>query len=381
MGSINHRTTNRSKAIYTERQSENTFNMHRFLIFMTSLACTLSAPQFLSDKANDAGNNCHSEIETVFEDTEEEAVSKVICETEFRDSCETRLEPVCRNVTIGTEECETVENFVCEDNMTNKCSVEKVLRNVSYTETACDTVMMDICEMELRDGVSQAVEGSCVSKPMEECGPVTRFQEEFVDEEVCRNIPIKDCKNVQEEVCKENQEEVCEDVETEKCDILPHEECRQVLELVPKRVSKKVTKVVCQEERQMNEMKKEPNNEADEGVPDINDILEIFGITNIDYENEIEIDDGLRSSSTTSSTPTTTTATTSDTREFLPTSSTPNTMRKMDGSKIIFSDAEINSRNKELENRVYAGRFPSSSTRRTVPRREQIPNSQIFFPE
>ena len=379
--------------------------MHRFLIFMTSLACTLSAPQFLSDKANDAGNNCHSEIETVFEDTEEEAVSKVICETEFRDSCETRLEPVCRNVTIGTEECETVENFVCEDNMTNKCSVEKVLRNVSYTETVCDTVMMDICEMELRDGVSQAVEGSCVSKPMEECGPVTRFQEEFVDEEVCRNIPIKDCKNVQEEVCKENQEEVCEDVETEKCDILPHEECRQVLELVPKRISKKVTKVVCQEERQMDEMKKEPNNEADEGVPDINDILEIFGITNIDYENEIEIDDGLRSSSTTSSTtttttttkttttgtttikttttptPTTTTATTSGTREFLPTSSTQNTMRKMDGSKIIFSDAEINSRNKELENRVYAGRFPSSSTRRTVPRREQIPNSQIFFPE
>merc|ERR1711902_469770 len=387
MGSINHRTTNRSKAIYTERQSENTFNMHRFLIFMTSLACTLSAPQFLSDKTNNAGNNCHSEIETVFEDTEEEAVSKVICETEFRDSCETRLEPVCRNVTIGTEECETVENFVCEDNMTNKCSVE----------------------MELRDGVSQAVEGSCVSKPMEECGPVTRFQEEFVDEEVCRNIPIKDCKNVQEEVCRENQEEVCEDVETEKCDILPHEECRQVLELVPKRISKKVTKVVCQEERQMDEMKKEPNNEADEGVPDINDILEIFGITNIDYENEIEIDDGLRSSSTTSTTtttsktttktttttgtttikttttptptPTTTTATTSDTREFLPTSSTPNTMREMDGSKIIFSDAEINSRNKELENRVYAGRFPSSSTRRTVPRREQIPNSQIFFPE
>merc|ERR1712113_1140769 len=197
--------------------------------------------------------------------------------------------------------------------------------------------MGDICEMELRDGVSQAMEGSCVSKPMEECGPVTRFQEEFVDEEVCRDIPIKDCKNIQNEVCKENQEEVCEDVETEKCNILPHEECRQVLEVVPKRISKKVTKVVCQEERQMDEMKKEPNNEADEGVPDINDILEIFGITNIDYENEIEIDDGLRSSSTTSSSTTTTSNTgTSDTREFLPTSSTQSTMRKMDGSKIIF---------------------------------------------
>merc|ERR1711885_20934 len=116
------------------------------------------------------------------------------------------------------------------------------------------------------------------------------------------------------------------DVETEKCDILPHEECRQVLELVPKRISKKVTKVVCQEERQMDEMKKEPNNEADEGVPDINDILEIFGITNIDYENEIEIDDGLRSSSTTSTTTTTTkTTTTGTTTTQTTTAPTPTT--------------------------------------------------------
>merc|ERR1711860_346236 len=125
-----------------------------------------------------------------------------------------------------------------------------------------------------------------------------------------------------------------------------------------------------------DEMKTEPSNEADEGVPDINDILEIFGITNIDYENEIEIDDGLKSSTTSPTTTTTTTVT----GEFLPTSSSPrSTVRNMDGSKIIFSDDAINSRNKELEKRVYAGRFPT--TRRTVPRREQIPNSQIFFPE
>merc|ERR550532_2590021 len=147
----------------------------------------------------------------------------------------------------------------------------------------------------------------------------------------------------------------------------------------------------------MDEMKTEPSNEADEGVPDINDILEIFGITNIDYENEIEIDDGLKSSTTSATTTTTvetttttvstttqtsTTTTTTVTGEFLPTSSSPrSTVRNMDGSKIIFSDDAINSRNKELEKRVYAGRFPSSTTRRTVPRREQIPNSQIFFPE
>merc|ERR1711860_439193 len=128
---------------------------------------------------------------------------------------------------------------------------------------------------------------------------------------------------------------------------------------------------------------------------------EIFGITNIDYENEIEIDDGLKSSttsatttttvvtttttvSTTTQTTTTTTVTetTSVTGEFLPTSSSPrSTVRNMDGSRIIFSDDAFNSRNKEPEKRDYAGRFPSSTTRRTVPRREQIPNSQIFFPE
>jgi len=378
--------------------------MQRLLIFVASLACALAAPQFLSEKDNVVGENCHTETETVFEDTEAETVNKVICETEFRDSCETRLENVCRNVTTGPGECETVESFVCEDSMTNKCGLEKVLRNVSYTETVCATVMMDICEMELRDGVSQAVEGSCASKPMEECGPVTKFQEEFVEEEVCRDIPIKDCKNVQEEVCLENQEEVCEDLETEKCDIVPHEECRQVVEKVPRRTSKKVTKVVC-EEKKMDEMKTEPSIEAGEGIPDIDDILEIFGITNTDYENEIEIDDGLLSSSTTSttrtmttpattasttSTTTTTTSTTTTvsttstprTPEFIPTSSsTRDTVRRMDESKIIFSDDEISSRNKDLANRVYAGRLPSSSTRRTVPRREQVPNSQIFFPQ
>merc|ERR1711915_1085605 len=115
----------------------------------------------------------------------------------------------------------------------------------------------------------------------------------------------------------------------------------------------------------MDEMKTEPSNDADVGVPDINDILEIFGITNIDYENEIQIDDGLKSGSTvsttietttttpgptttqttTTTTPTTTTTeSTSATGEFLPTgSSTTGTVRNMDGSKIIFSDDAINS--------------------------------------
>merc|ERR1712184_53389 len=159
--------------------------------------------------------------------------------------------------------------------------------------------------------------------------------------------------------------------------------CRQVLEKVPKRISKKVTKVVCEEEKQMDEMKTEPSNEADEGVPDINDILEIFGITTTVVTTTTTVSTTTQTTTApTTTTTTTVTETTSVTGEFLPTSSSPrSTVRNMDGSKIISSDDAINSRNKELEKRVYAGRFPSSTTRRTVPIREQIPNSQIFFPE
>merc|ERR1711862_369892 len=40
--------------------------------------------------------------------------------------------------------------------------------------------------------------------------------------------------------------------------------------------------------------------------------------------------------------------------------------RTMDGSKIIFSDDAINSRNKDLANRVYVGQVPSTTTTRTT---------------
>jgi hypothetical protein len=284
-----------------------------------------------------------------------------------------------------------------------------MLKNVSYTETVCKTVMEDICEMELREGLSHPVEGSCVSKPVEDCGPETRFEEEFVEEEVCRDIPIKDCKNVQEEVCTEVKEKVCEEVEMEECDIIPHEECKQVVEKVPKKISKKVTKVVCDnaEEEKMNMTAEYDEYEiAEDEVPDINDILEIFGV-NID-DKEVGVDDGLLSESTQSTSTTTTTVSTTTTTTTTTTSSTSTTAepsttteseecstrvppresefvtteggRTMDGSKIIFSDDAINSRNKDPANRVYVGQVPSTTTPRTT-QRVNNPNSKIFFPE
>merc|ERR1719422_2892624 len=115
---------------------------------------------------------------------------------------------------------------------------------------------------------------------------------------------------------------------------------------------------------------------AEDEVPDINDILEIFGV-NID-DNEVGVDDGLLYESTTvktstqsTSTITTTVSTTTTTTTEEPSTTTESEDfstrfppresefvtteggRTMDGSKIIFSDDAINSRNKDLANRVY----------------------------
>merc|ERR1711978_587012 len=392
--------------------------MKRALVIAASLALVWGAPQSLTDTLR---SNCRSEVTTVFEETETETVNKVICQTEFREECSAKVSEVCRNVTTGEAKCEQMENFVCVDSITNKCGIEKVLKNVSYTETVCRSESENICEKEFIDGEATPVEGSCVSKPTEVCEEMTRFQEEFVDEDRCRDIPIKDCKNVQSEVCSEQQEQVCEPQNSEDCQIVPHEECEHIVEKIPKKVSKKITKVVCDEGE---EEKEEPTEIAEEessnnDVSIINDIFEIFGISNND-ENEIEdekpklipvtttttefmIDDGLLSESTTktatSTTASTTTATT--TRSSTSTTSTTTTTlrsssvsdseniptvatskRRMDGSKIIFSDQELEARNKDLANRVYLNVVPTRPTStKSAPRTSEDPHSRIFFPE
>merc|ERR1711874_915344 len=152
--------------------------MKRVLVIAASLALVWGAPQFLTDTIR---SNCRSEVTTVFEETETETVNKVICQTEFKEECNTKVSEVCRNVTTGEAECKVVEEFVCVDSVTNKCGIEKVLKNVSYTETVCQNKLENICEKESVDGATQPVEGSCATKPVEVCEEMTRFQEEFVN--------------------------------------------------------------------------------------------------------------------------------------------------------------------------------------------------------
>merc|ERR1712088_749239 len=326
------------------QNTANTTNHHtmkRAIVIAASLALVWGAPQFKTDTIR---SNCRSEVTTVFEETETETVNKVICQTEFREDCSAKVSEVCRNVTTGEAKCEQIENFVCVDSITNKCGIEKVLKNVSYTETVCRSQLENICEKEFVDGEAKPVEGSCVSKPTEVCEEMTRFQEEFVDEDRCRDIPIKDCKNVQSEVCSEQQELVCEPQHTEDCQIVPHEECEHIVEKVPKKVSKKITKVVCDESEELpTEIAEDESTNTDDDTDNIlNNIFEIFGIKN-SGENEIEdekpelvpvitttefmIDDGLLSESTTKTTTTSTTGPTTTTSTTSTTSTTTTTLR------------------------------------------------------
>merc|ERR1712119_31223 len=408
------------------RQTETTTNqqpppttndhhaMERVIVIAASLALVWAAPQFLTDTIR---SNCRSEVTTVFEETETETVNKVICQTEFREECNAKVAEVCRNVTTGEGECQNIEKFECVDSITNKCGIEKVLKNVSYTETVCGNKLENICEKEFVGGEARPVEGSCATKPTEVCEEMTRFQEEFVDEDRCRDIPIKDCKNIQSEVCNEKTELVCEPEHTEDCQIVPHEECEHIVEKIPKKVSKKITKVVCdesdeeEEEEKPTDIAEDESANTDDNANDIlNNIFEIFGITN-NGENEIEdekpelvpvitttefmIDDGLLSESTTKTTttsttfPTTTTTTTSSTTTTLRSSTVRDVeniptepVRRMDGSKIIFSDQELEARNKDLANRVYLNVVPTRpTTTESAPTTSEDPHSRIFFPE
>merc|ERR1712025_1434823 len=387
-----------------EREHQQpTTTMERVIVIAASLALVWGAPQFLTDTIR---SNCRSEVTTVFEETETETVNKVICQTEFREECNAKVSEVCRNVTTGEVECQNIEKFECVDSITNKCGIEKVLKNVSYTETVCRHKLENICEKEFVDGEARPVEGSCATKPTEVCEEMTRFQEEFVDEDRCRDIPIKDCKNVQSEVCNEKLESVCEPQHTEDCQIVPHEECEHIVEKIPKKVSKKITKVVCDE----NEEGEEPTEVEDESSNNddgiINNIFEIFGISNTG-ENEIDdekpefvpvitttefmVDDGLLSESTTKTTTTSTTTITTTTTTTIKTSTVKDSeniptvtteVRRMDGSKIIFSDHELDARNKDLASRVYLNAVPTRPTStESAPRTSEDPHSRIFFPE
>merc|ERR1711971_223722 len=394
-------------------------NMKQAVVLAAVLALAIGAPQYLvenKEMAEKLTDGCRMEYVTVWEDVETEEVNKVICETEFKEECFTEYEEVCVNATEKV--CSMVDEMVCVDSLTNKCGLEQVLKNETYTETECTKVYKNICEYEwIGEGKTKKwvpVEDSCVTKPFEDCEDVVKYKENFVEEEVCRDIPIKDCRNMPKEVCVDPAEnEICEEIPTEKREIVPHEECKQITGTVPKKVSKKVTKVMCDEDEEpkesVNEIElKTSIDAADVSENEISDNPELdkpenpeivvdekdLPVDNIKVEEAelgIDIDEEPTAVTTEKSIETTeqpietsetvmettemvTIQTTAEdivtktvtsvtteapeavkdiTTEIVETQSSQAPRRKYDDSRIIFSDEAIDNRNKVLATRVF----------------------------
>jgi len=179
----------------------------QFLFAAAAFQLSYSAPvDFLAPQTLPAG--CRLEVITVQEEVEETKVEKVVCETEFRPTCNIKLEKDCKNVTRPA------------------CQVEEKMECVQSTVSQCST--------ETRIG--------------------STGEEEQV--EVCRDIPIEDCQLVKEEKCIDGElEEVeeCDEKEVEECEIVPHEECHQVTVDLPRLQDKQVQQIVCDEENEIED--------------------------------------------------------------------------------------------------------------------------------
>merc|ERR1711910_146803 len=171
-----------SKAQPTKRAKRTSSTMAvtllQFLFAAAAFQLSYSAPvDFLAPQTLPAG--CGLEVITVQEEVEETKVEKVVCETEFRPTCNIKLEKDCKNVTRPACQEEQVE--VCRDIPIEDCQLVK--------EESCI------------DGELEEVE-ECDEKEVEEC--------EIVPHEECHQVtvdlPRLQDKQVQQIVCDEENE-------------------------------------------------------------------------------------------------------------------------------------------------------------------------------
>ena len=398
------------------------------LAALTGLAAP--APQFPRPEQNAVVTDlCRTELVTVFEVSE--AVDKVICETEFRESCAvTSYESECRD-SDAAGACRLEDNMVCVDSTTSKCGLEQVLKSETVMTTECEKKLKKICEYEwVGEGKTRQwvpVEDSCVTKPVEECVELPEVRENFVEEEVCRDIPIKDCRNVPKEVC----DQVCKEVPVEECEIVPHEECRQIKKEA-KKVSKQIPKVICDEESVTEFLASENETEATTEDIEYVDIATEFSenqtggnedttteqqteTTEQQTESETETTTIAFEAATTSPTIVTVADTRTDTTTSSSTTERSGETRQVeqetedepeevtvagrvasssrpallprqagDNSRIVFSDDDLTERNNQLGRgveRVDQDLLTRSGSIATTARsRENEENSKIFFP-
>merc|ERR1712054_185648 len=179
----------------------------QFLFAAAAFQLSYSGPvDFLAPQTLPAG--CRLEVITVQEEVEETKVEKIVCETEFRPTCNIKLEKDCKNVTRPA--CQVEEKMECVQSTVSQCSTETRIGSTGEQEQV----------------------------------------------EVCRDIPIEDCQLVKEEKCIDGElegVEECDSKEVEECEIVPHEECHQVTVDLPRLQDKQVQQIVCDEENEIED--------------------------------------------------------------------------------------------------------------------------------
>merc|ERR1712038_817537 len=321
-----------------------------FFLAAATLPFSSAAPvDFLAPQTLPAG--CRLEVITVQEEVEETKVEKVVCETEFRPTCNIKLEKDCKNVTRPA------------------CQVEEKMECVQSTVSQCST--------ETRIG----------STGEEEQG------------EGCRDIPIEDCQLVKEESCIDGElEEVeeCDEKEVEECEIVPHEECHQVTVDLPRLQDKQVQQIVCDEENEIEDSVTTENVTSDvsaeENVLENNydEILDavntIFGSGSLDEvaEGEDEVSVSNDDVTTTEAEPLATeesvqTTTILPSQPIFVSSTEAPTEPRTDDSKIHFRDDGVV---RDFTKRIFVDDGLVDARRKAIlaRRKAEADASRIFFP-
>ena len=155
--------------------------------------------------------------------------------------------------TVNKKECKQVEEMICTSVQENQCRIE-LEKNCTheertefrkYNETVCTTMYIKNCNSSI------IMEGNreCTTVPYESCTEVPRVQEVLTIYPVCKNIPHEKCLVVPKQKCAKNIQTVCSEVPYSNCkQDVPKKKCVSVPKKVPRRVSYKALKEICQED-------------------------------------------------------------------------------------------------------------------------------------
>merc|ERR1712025_78939 len=189
---------------------------------------------------------CRTEYQVIW-DTEYEVKNVETCSTVYVQQCQPALQQLCQNTT--RQECRTISQPSCTTVYRKVCTDEYRTEYEPYTETECNTTYKEDCEFGWvhLNGVKEwaPIPGTCQNNSYTECQDVEKTQERIVTHPVCRDVPAEQCTVVDTEECYEVPDKICNSKQVQQCQNVPQQVCQVSHKKLPKRVSRKVAKKVC----------------------------------------------------------------------------------------------------------------------------------------